>query len=465
MESLSARELAEATPASRDRYVDLLRVVALLAVMLGHFLMTGVVVSPDGEVRVTNTLAVVPGAQPLTWLFQVMPVFFAVGGFSHATALASLRGRGGTYADFVVSRVDRLLRPTIAFVLVGLAAGVVVEWLGRLDDRAVMVLRVVGQPLWFVGIYLAVVGFAPWMLRAHRRWGWRVLALLAVLAVAVDVARVGLDVPYVGYLNFAFVWLAVHQCGFFYADGVPQRGGLPFAAGLCGGGFVVAALLVALGPYPLSMVSLPGERVSNMTPPSVTLLAFSAGMMGLALLLRGPATRWLAHRRSWTMVVAANGVAMTAFLWHFSAIVIVNGALYLAGAPVFPPIGSLRWWLLRLPLLVLVALVLTGLVAVFRRFEAPRRFPVPPLPQRRPHRDGLAAVGLVMALLGVLGFSVAGFAGVLSMRTATLVVVPMSPLPSAALLVMGTLVVAWAASARGGPGLRGSLAGGAGEQP
>ena len=25
----------------------------------------------------------------------------------------------------------------------------------------------------------------------------------------------------IGYLNFAFVWLAVHQCGFFYADRVP----------------------------------------------------------------------------------------------------------------------------------------------------------------------------------------------------------------------------------------------------
>ncbi|MCU0265163.1 MAG: acyltransferase [Actinomycetia bacterium] len=453
MEAPSARELAAATPTTRDRYVDLLRVVALLAVMLGHFLMTGVVVSDDGAVRVTNTLVPVPGAQPLTWLFQVMPVFFAVGGFSHATALTSLAGRGGTYADFVVSRVDRLLRPTVAFVLVGLAAGAVVEQLDRLDDRAVMVLRVVGQPLWFVGIYLAVVGFAPWMLRAHRRWGWRVLAVLAVLAVVVDVLRIGLDVPYVGYLNFAFVWLAVHQCGFWYADGVPQRGGLPFAAVLSASGFAVAGLLVAVGPYPLSMVSLPGERVSNMTPPSVTLLAFSAGLLGLALLLRGPATRWLAHRRPWTVVVAANGVAMTAFLWHFSAIVIVNGALYLAGAPVFPPVGSLRWWVLRIPLLVLVAFALAALVAVFRRFEAPRRFPVPPLPLRRAHRDGIAGLGLAVALLGVLGFSVAGFAGVLSMRTATLVVVPMSPLPSAVLLVVGTLAVRWAASARGRPPL------------
>ncbi len=440
MEPLRAGDLAEATPASRDRYVDLLRVVALLAVMVGHFLMTGVIVAADGGVRVTNTLAVVPQARILTWAFQVMPVFFAVGGFSHATALASLERRGGSYADFVVSRVDRLLRPTAAFVVVGLAAGVVVDLLDRLDARAVMVLRVVGQPLWFVGIYLAVVGFAPWMLRAHRRWGWRVLAVLAALAVVVDVLRVGLDVPYVGYLNFAFVWLAVHQCGYFYADGVPQRGGRRFALVLAASGFAVAALLVAALSYPLSMVSLPGEQVSNMTPPSVALLAFAAGLLGLTLFVRGPVSRALQRPRLWTAVVAANGVAMTAFLWHFSAIVAVNGLLYAAGVPVFPSVGSWPWWLLRVPLALLVAVVLGGLVAAFRRFERPRRFAVPEPGTAPAHRDGLAAAGLALALLGVLGFSVAGFAGVLSMRTATLVVLPMTPAVSAALLALGTWV-------------------------
>ena len=29
--------------------------------------------------------------------------------------------------------------------------------------------------------------------------------------------------PYVGFLNVALVWLAVHQLGFLYADGSLQR--------------------------------------------------------------------------------------------------------------------------------------------------------------------------------------------------------------------------------------------------
>jgi hypothetical protein len=41
---------------------------------------------------------------------------------------------------------------------------------------------------------------------------------------------------------------------------------------------------------------------------------------------------------------------------------------------------------------------------------------------------------------------VAGFAGVLSMRTATLVVLPMTPAVAAVLLGGGTLLVGWAAA-------------------
>lgn len=335
--------------------------------------------------------------------------------------------------------------PTIAFAGTGLVAGVVVEALGRLDDRAVMVLRIVAQPLWFIGIYLGVVAFAPWMLPAHRRFGVRVLVVLTALVAVVDVLRIGLDLPYVGSLNFAFVWLVVHQCGFLYADGGPQRGGRRFALTLAGVGLVLTVALVALGPYPRSMVALPGETTSNMTP-SFALLTFSAWLLGLALLLRPALTRLMAGRGPWTVVVAASGVAMTAFLWHLTAITMVSGGLLLSGGPFFPDVGSVSWWLLRLVFLLLVVAVLTVLVALFRRFERPRRLVVPPPGQRRAHRDGLAALGLALSLLGVLGFSVAGFAGVLSRRTATLVVLPMTPAVAALLLGLGALLVRWAAA-------------------
>ncbi|NEE28071.1 acyltransferase, partial [Streptomyces sp. SID7982] len=127
----SVRELAGATPATRDRYVDLLRVGSLGAVVLGHWLMAAV--TPDG---VGNLLAVVPALQPLTWLLQVMPVFFFVGGFSHALSYRSLlrkRPEGSedsVYSAFLRARLQRLLCPTMVFVLVWGAAALLVQLLG-----------------------------------------------------------------------------------------------------------------------------------------------------------------------------------------------------------------------------------------------------------------------------------------------------------------------------------------------
>jgi hypothetical protein len=443
----SAHELADATPVSRDRYVDLLRAAALAVVMLGHFLMVAVVVEPDGAVEVTNALTQITWAQWLTWVLQVMPVFFAGGGFSHAVGWTSVRRNGGTYADFLAARVQRLLRPTRVFIAIGTVLGVAVEASDNLSETAIMILRVVAQPLWFIGIYLAVVMLAPAMLRLHERWSWRVLVVLTLATALVDLARFAWGAPEViGYLNFAFVWLAVHQCGFFYADGIPQRGGTPLAVVCAAGGLTLTLALVAFGPYPVSMVTLPGDDTSNMTPPSLALLTCALWLLGLVLLLRGPLTRWIQKPRVWIAVVAANGMVMTAFLWHLSSIIAVNGTLVLFDVPVFPPVGTTRWWLLRIPILILVATLLAAVVFALRRFERPKRWTAPDLEVRRPHRDRAATLGGLMTLCGILGLSVAGFAGVLSMRTAQLVVVPMASLPSVLLVGAGYWLTLKAAS-------------------
>ncbi len=77
---LRAAELSARTPATRNRYVDLLRVVSLGIVVLGHWLMAGIWID-DGEVNGRNVLELVPVLQYATWVLQVMPVFFFVGGF------------------------------------------------------------------------------------------------------------------------------------------------------------------------------------------------------------------------------------------------------------------------------------------------------------------------------------------------------------------------------------------------
>ncbi|WP_030723321.1 acyltransferase family protein [Streptomyces sp. NRRL F-2580] len=439
----SARDLALATPPGRDRYVDLLRVASLGTVIGGHWLMAAV--SGDG---IGNLLALVPGLQVLTWGLQVMPVFFFVGGFSHALSYRSLARRSdpaaSVYAAFLRARLRRLLRPTLVFVLVWAAAALAVQLAGygggRLTGAA---LRMVTQPLWFIGIYLAMVAFTPPLLKLHERHGWAAFAALAGSAALVDVLRFAFGVPYVEFLNFALVWLAVHQLGFLRADGRIRRSALLAAAGLAG-----AVLLVAYGPYPLSMVGMPGEKVSNMAPPTLALLAHAMWLVGAVQLLARPAGAWLDRPRVWRGVVAANGVAMTAFLWHLTAMLGVYGAQLALGPDLPAPAGA-AWWA-QVPVRILAASALTaGFVALFRRFEAA---PAAPAESRTAAAGGaaglVAALGITLCLLGILGLSMTGLGGLLDGHSATLIAFPVTAPVAIGMALAGALLVERSAPAR-----------------
>ncbi|MET9876834.1 acyltransferase [Actinacidiphila glaucinigra] len=431
---MTAGEAAAATPAGRDRYVDFLRVASLATVVLGHWLMAAVTTGPGGGVEIGNLLAVRPALQPLTWALQVMPVFFFVGGFSHALSYRSVARSGGGYADFLRARLRRLLRPTMLFVAVWGAGALLLP----VPDVAA---RLVAQPLWFIGIYLGMVAFTPPLLRLHERYGWGAFAALSAGAVVVDVLRFALDVPYVPFLNFAFVWLAVHQLGFLRADG---RLRLPAALAACG--LAGAVALVALGPYPLSMVGMPGERISNMAPPTLALLCHGVWLVGAVELLRRPAARLLRRPRVWRGVVAANGIAMTAFLWHLTAMLAVYGALISLGGTLPAPAGA-AWWA-QVPPRVAAATALTAaLVAVFRRAERPPAASVPAARRGTSLSGPGAALGVALALLGVLGLSAVGFGGLLDGHSATLIAVRVTA-PAAVLMA----ATGWALVERAGRG-------------
>ncbi|MEU6309830.1 acyltransferase [Streptomyces sp. NPDC047014] len=436
--SVSVRDMAAATPSGRDRYVDLLRVASLGAVIGGHWLMAAV--SGDG---IGNLLALVPPLQVLTWVLQIMPVFFFVGGFSHALSYRSLARRHDgrpVYALFLRARLRRLLRPTLVFVLVWGVVALGVQLAGKGEGAlAGAALRLVTQPLWFIGIYLAMVAFTPPLLRLHERYGWAAFAALAGAAALVDVLRFAGGVPYVEFLNFAFVWLAVHQLGFLRADGRIRRPALLAAGGLAG-----AVLLVAWGPYPLSMVGMPGEKVSNMAPPTLALLCHGLWLVGAVQLAARPAGVWLERPRVWRAVVAANGVAMTAFLWHLTAMLTVYGAQLGLGLELPAP-ATAAWWA-QVPVRVLAAVGVTALfVALFRRFEAPGAASAV---TDGGGAGGRAALGITLCLLGVLGLSMTGLGGLLDGHSATLIAFPVTAPAAIGMAVAGAWLVERSAPAR-----------------
>jgi hypothetical protein len=191
------------------------------------------------------------------------------------------------------------------------------------------------------------------------------------------------------------------------------------------------------------MVTLPGATESNMSPPTVCMLALAAWQVALVMLARGPMTRWLARRRPWTAVVAAGSVTMTVYLWQMTALVALLGVVVAAGLPLPTP-GSAAWWLSRPLWLAALAVLLTPLVLAFARWERPagpsRRQPAAP-PARRPAVLAAAILGLVYATFGLFGLVVGGFAPVPDRAGSALLALRVDPLQSAACLAFGALLL------------------------
>ncbi|MET8324512.1 acyltransferase [Micromonospora sp. NPDC005189] len=405
------RDLADRTPAGRERYVDLLRALAITMVVIGHWGVTVIGRDATGQPTGHSALGDLRWAYPLTWVAQVMPIFFLVGGYANAASLTRLRARGGDAADWLLDRSARLVRPTSVLLLVLTGAAAVARLRGVDPSRIREVVWFATIPLWFLVAYLAVVVLTPAMYALHRRFGLAVpLALVALVGLG-DLARLtGSDE--LSYGSYLFGWLAVHQLGFAWYDtratpptatgtahaappttatappsaaadaGGPstadrpgvrrrrlptsRRAGLAFLAS----GLATLLLLTGPGPWPVAMLHVPGERLDNLSPPSLALLAVATAQLGLILLLRGPAERLLRRTGPWQLVIGVNLVVLTIFLWHLTAAILLIGLLDTTGTLPTPAAGSGAWWAWRVPWLLLLAAVLAVLVAIFGPVEA-----------------------------------------------------------------------------------------------
>ncbi|MBT8144219.1 MAG: acyltransferase, partial [Gammaproteobacteria bacterium] len=118
-----ASHLAAQTPEDRNRYVDFLRAVSILVVIVGHWLIATAHMV-DGQLNPGHLLKEAPQMQWLTWLFQVMPIFFIVGGYANAVSLESAQRKGVAYAGWLSSRLNRLVGPLLLLLVVWAALSV-----------------------------------------------------------------------------------------------------------------------------------------------------------------------------------------------------------------------------------------------------------------------------------------------------------------------------------------------------
>ncbi|GAA2476574.1 acyltransferase [Streptomyces gobitricini] len=366
-----ARKIEARTPAHRDRAIDGLRALALLAVPTGHWLLGGFTLDADGAIHNASPLTAFGFFAPVSWVLQMLGIFFLVGGY--ASVLSYDRREGSTRA-WLKGRVARLGRPVLGVTAVWAVLIPVLDALGVPDDTLRTGSTLVVQPLWFAGVYLVVTALTPYCVRAaHRLGAWAAAPLVASVAV-VDFLRYG---PYadavpswLGVLNILPGWLFAYQLGVSW--GGKRLGGRQARALLIGGAVLFAVLLLVFH-YPASMVGVPGEARTNSHPPSLLVLALAAAQSGAAILLRDRLGRLLRRPALWAPVVVVNLSAMTILCWHQTAMLaaavpasFLGPVTGLTTAP-----DTLGWILARLAWMPLFAGLLMLIGRYARGFETP----------------------------------------------------------------------------------------------
>lgn len=328
----------------RDRYVDFMRAFSLLVVVVWHAVFTILVWGDDGP-RATSPLGFFRGVWVLTWLFQVMPLFFFIGGYAHLAAWSRARDRGDSLGAFVWRRARALAIPAIALVAVwtALAIAIVatfdVAWMGR-------ALFLVVSPLWFLAVYLLLIALLPLTLRLHARFDVLTLVWLAGLAGLVDIVRFRNDLEWVGWFNMFLVWAFCHQLGFVYARLVraPRR----VAWSLLWAGLFGLIGMTYTGIYPGSMVGVPGERFSNMAPPTLPMIALAVFQAGVAMLIRPWVLERLETSRRWSSTSEViNRFAMPLYLFHSTGIATSRGVWHWIRGGQEQRDPDLVWWATR----------------------------------------------------------------------------------------------------------------------
>lgn len=403
----------------RDPTLDLARVFCVLLVVAIHLLEVGVGTGPRGLV-VSRPLEHQPWFDAATWVLQIMPLFFVVGGFAGSTAWRRMQTRGepgaamteregGLAASYAASRVLRLAEPALPLfvffaVVVGAATLIGVD--PALLDTVTLG---AGSPLWFLAAYGLSQVLVPVASGWHARAPRLTVLLLLAGAIVVDLLRYRTGIVEIGLVNLFFVWMLIQQFGFWYADGrfaARRRWQLAIL------GIVSWATLIPLtlwGPYSPDMLN-------NLNPPTLPIVALGLSQACVLQLLR-PALAALIRTRVASVTVRVVGSRlMTIYLWHLPIIIVLSGlALLVPGAS--PEPGTANWWWLRIPFYLLVIALLLALSRLIGRWEtrrAPSRTPpvrvvivaaaltiAPPLLEIEFPFD------LTLAILGVGCFSIA----------------------------------------------------------
>jgi peptidoglycan/LPS O-acetylase OafA/YrhL len=321
----------------RERVLDLTKSFALLVVVVAHALAWDLSTGEPASV-----LDLRPDLGWVTWLLQVLPLFFAAGAVTNAASWL----RRPVADDFWRRRIGRLATPAVVYASVFTA---LLLPLALTVEQVEPVGRYLSQLLWFLGTYSAIVLAVPLTSRwtAHPT---RTLALGLAVVVVVDLLRWQVA-PMLGWANMLLVWGWLHQLGYSLPALRAARRARLLAGAL--GAFTLALTLALVGPYSTSMVSTAGDpKLSNLAPPTVVLALYGLAQVLLLAAVWPALERLMRRPRAWLVVAAFGSRSVDVYLWHIPLVGSVVALAWVAGwGP--EPLGA-TWWALHLAVVAAV---------------------------------------------------------------------------------------------------------------
>ncbi|MBB2993132.1 hypothetical protein FHR72_004639 [Mycolicibacterium iranicum] len=353
-------EVEANTPPGRDRPIDVIRITALIGVVVGHTVMATSTIRDDVFLW-SNLLTESPIFQALTWVFQIMPLFF----FAGVAASVQSWQPGGSWGNWLMRRCTRLYRPVFYYLAFWAATLTVLKLLLPVHVYE-PVAGISTQLLWFLGAYVLVLAAVPLLahLTTTRRFVAAVAGAYAFVAV-VDAVRITTEMPVIfGYLNLS-MWLIPGMFGVAYRRGLlTARPALLLGAAM----FAVNVALVAYGPYELSLVGIETQQLKNMSPPSLLLTGHAIMMCALAIAAAPAIARWARRPRVWWLTVIGNTGAMTLYLWHIPLLLGMHLVFAHLGYPRFDPAAP-DFVALSVLQMLLMALMVGAAFLVLRPLE------------------------------------------------------------------------------------------------
>ena len=395
----SPAEVEASTPATRDRAIDIIRIVSLVGVVVGHTIMATSTLR-DGVFIWNNLLTASPVFQALTWVFQVMPLFF----FAGVAACIDSWTPATSWGNWMMRRCTRLYRPVFYYLAF---------WWVTLAPLSAVLPQHVYEPvagisiqlLWFLGAYVLVLAAVP-LLAVITTTGRLVAAVVGTYAfiAVVDAIRINVHaLSALGYLNMV-AWLIPGMFGVAYRRRLlAGRAALTLGVVM----LVVNVALLLLGPYELSLVGIETQQLKNMTPPSLLLAGHAIMMCAFAIAAAPAIARWAQGARVWWLAAIGNSGAMTLYLWHIPPLLAMHLVFDYLGHPRFDPSSPGFVVLSVVQLMIMGALV----AVVFVTLRPLENKPLPLWDGGFVSRQGgrSAAVGVLLCVAGAATLASVGW--------------------------------------------------------